>query len=127
MGLRITLPDSDDQGGYRFSVVYLNKLREAVVDAQATDADNVELDPAKWDSRMLRRTCGRDLLLAGRNLSQVAAVLRDKEDTVREHYARLLATGVFQKSSHTYDSVVPTGLFPLMALLPSDNGRRCAP
>lgn len=45
-------------------------------------------------ARTFRSTCGKELLLAGKTTEQVAAVLRDNPETVRKHYARLLAQDV---------------------------------
>lgn len=71
---------------HNFSTAYLERLRSAAIAAK--------LDSTKVDSRTFRRTCGKDLLMAGKSIEQVAAVLRDNPETVRKHYARLLAADV---------------------------------
>jgi integrase len=45
----------------------------------------------KLDARAGRRTCGSLLLRAGMPLEAVAAILGDDPNTIREHYARILA------------------------------------
>ena len=52
------------------------------------------IDKELFDGRTLRRTCGKELLLAGKRLEEVAAVLRDHPMTVRKYYARLLPSDV---------------------------------
>jgi hypothetical protein len=55
------------------------------------------LDDTRVDSRTLRRSCGKRVLVeGGYNLELTAAVLRDKPETVRQHYARLLPEDVRQ-------------------------------
>jgi len=55
------------------------------------------LDETRVDSRTLRRSCGKRVLVeSGYNLELTAAILRDRAETVRAHYARLLPEDVRQ-------------------------------
>jgi hypothetical protein len=75
-------PSADDGG---WSGAFLARLREA-----ATAAG---IDSTRIDSRMLRRTCARELILA-HGFERAAAVLGDTVQTLRKHYADLEAEDV---------------------------------
>jgi hypothetical protein len=84
-------PEADESV---FCEPYLQRLREAaakLVAEQKVDPDR--LSPTNIDSRLLRRTCGRELVLKY-GFDHAAAVLRDNVDTLRKHYADLLASDV---------------------------------
>ena len=65
-----------------FDKTYLQLLRSA-----ATDADIKK----RIDCRILRRTFGSLQLRAGKRDLEVAALMGDRPETVRRHYARILA------------------------------------
>jgi hypothetical protein len=46
------------------------------------------------DCRTGRRTCGSLLLRAKKSIEQVASILGDRAETVREHYAKILSREV---------------------------------
>jgi len=71
-------PSADD---HYFSDVYLMRLRAAA-------AKITGLDSSKIDSRILRRTCARELVLKY-GYERAASVIRDNIDTLRKHYANL--------------------------------------
>jgi integrase len=72
-----------------FTEQYRIRLRAAAKDAK--------LDWKRVDSRTLRRSCGKRVLLATNyNLEHTAAILRDLPQTVRAHYADLLPEDVKQ-------------------------------
>jgi integrase len=50
--------------------------------------------PFKLDCRTGRRTCGSILIRAGHSVEEVAALLGDRPETVREHYAAILPAEV---------------------------------
>jgi hypothetical protein len=52
------------------------------------------IDVKRLDSRTLRRTRGRDVILATKSIHETATLLRDGEATVMKHYARLLPMDV---------------------------------
>jgi integrase len=64
---------------------YLKALRKAASDAGIK---------VKVDCRTGRRTCGSLLLRAKQSIEQVAAILGDRVETVREHYAKILSKEV---------------------------------
>jgi hypothetical protein len=68
-----------------FSNAYRPRLRRA--------GKAAELPWKKIDSRTLRRTCAREMILA-QGFEAAAAVLRDSIETLRAHYADLLPSDV---------------------------------
>ena len=67
--------------------LYLERMRAA---AMQVEGINFEM----LDSRTLRRTRGRDVIVATGSAEMAAALLRDNVTTVRKHYARLLPKDV---------------------------------
>jgi len=80
-------PDPDTNSGKPFSHAYRTRLQDAAEAMGLPTAERVV-------ARTFRSTCGKELLLSGKSTEQVAAVLRDNPETVRKHYARLLAQDV---------------------------------
>jgi len=64
------------------AVNFVLKVKEQITDADALDC------------RTGRRTCGSLLLRAGSSIEEVAAILGDNPQTVREHYAAILSSEV---------------------------------
>ena len=77
-----------------FCVQYLAQLRKAAVLA----SQNSE----KIDSRTMRRSCGKRVLLAS-NLMTAAAVLRDTPKVVLAHYAKVIPSDVRQPEVKKYN------------------------
>lgn len=72
-----------------WNIQYVAALRSA--------AEKAKLDSDRIDGRTLRRSCGKRVLLESNfNLELAAAILRDRPETVRAHYARLLPEDVRQ-------------------------------
>ena len=81
-------PTADDAA---FSRAYLRRIKAAVDHANENAKANI--DGNKTDSRTMRRTCAREMILA-HGFEHAAAVLRDSVETLRRHYADLQASDV---------------------------------
>lgn len=74
--------------GDDFCITYLEKLRSA---ATAVGILHLNADgSSKLDSRTLRRSRGRDIIVKGGSAEKAATMLRDSLETVIRHYAKLL-------------------------------------
>ena len=75
-----------------FTDVYLAELRKAAKSLKWSEEIY-----SKLDSRTLRRSCGKEVLLKSNfNIELCAAVLRDDVKTVKKHYARIIPSDVKQ-------------------------------
>lgn len=74
-----------------FSRAYLRRIKAAVI--HANEHANAKIDGEETDSRTMRRTCAREMILA-HGFEHAAAVLRDSVETLRRHYADLQASDV---------------------------------
>lgn len=85
----ILFPHPDTGAAWVNPKAYNKRYREALR-ASATKAGIDTL----VDCRTGRRTCGSILIRKGMTITQVAALLGDRESTVKEHYASLLPSEV---------------------------------
>jgi len=78
-------PSADD---HEFSGQFLKRLRAAASKVLTKKR------AGQVDSRTLRRTCGRELILKYKSFEAAAAVLRNDPATLRRHYATLLSSDI---------------------------------
>lgn len=72
-----------------FCEQYIKQLRAA--------AEKAKLDVGRIDSRTLRRSCGKRILLASKfDVNLAAAVLRDQAKTITKYYAKIIPDDVRQ-------------------------------
>jgi hypothetical protein len=81
-------PAADDAA---FSRAYLRRIKAAAMHANKNSGAKIEV--AKTDSRTMRRTCAREMVLA-HGFEHAAAVLRDSVTTLRKFYADLESSDV---------------------------------
>jgi hypothetical protein len=80
--------------GEAWTTAYLEALRTGV---RAANAKGANIDMERLDSRTLRRSAGKRILLqSGYDLKLTAAILRDRPETVEKHYASIRPEDVRQ-------------------------------